>query len=115
MIDVVASLVSLCKLAVEGGKIYEEFKRRKLSDAEKELLVTTAEDGEFYIMQVEEAPVWVRAGGKDFMDADDPAIAAKYTEAFKSLCKRSYIEPDHGNLFRLTSEGFKKARKLVKK
>ena len=117
MIDIVA-LVSLCKLAIEGrNKVLEEYKKRKLSEAEKELLIAAAKDGEFLIMHVDERPDWIRVGRKDFPDdiTGDPAIAEKYHHAFESLCKRSYIRYDDGILFRLTDAGFKKARQLARK
>ncbi len=116
MIDIVA-LASLCKLAIEGGnKLLEEYKKKKLSEAEKELLIAAAKDGEFQVMHVNEAPDWIRVGGKDFLDdtAGDPAIAAKYNDAFASLCKRNYIKHDDGILFRLTYAGFEKARQLAR-
>jgi len=118
MMDIVA-LAALCKLAIDGGnKILEEYKKRKLSEAEKELLITAAKDGEFLIMHVDGPPDWIRVGKKDFgfVPPDgDPAIAAKYQDAFKNLCKRAYIEYDTGILFRLTYAGFEKARELAKK
>ena len=117
MIDILA-LASLCKSAIEGGnKVREEYKRRKLSEAEKELLIAAAEDGEFLVIQLNEVPNFIRAGGKDFIDhkAGDPAIAAMYEDAFTNLCKRGYIKPDEGFLFRLTYAGFEKARQLASK
>jgi len=117
VIDIV-TLASICKLAIEGGnKLLEEFKKRKLSEAEKELLVAAAKDGEFHIMQVNEAPDWIRAGGKYFPNdiTGDLAIAEKYHDAFESLCKRGYIRHDDGILFRLTHAGFEKARQLARK
>ena len=115
MIDIIA-LAEICKLAVEGGnKVLEEYKKRKLSKAEKELLVATAKDGKFLIIRVNEAPDSIRAGGKDFPDdiTGDPAIAEKYHDAFESLCKHGYIRHDDGILFRLTYRGFEKARRLA--
>jgi len=114
MIDIVA----LCKLAIEGtDKALEEYKRRKLSEAEKELLITAAKDGEFLVIHLNEVPNFIRVGRKDFIDhkADDPAIAAKYFDAFTNLCKRGYIKHDYGILFRLTYTGFEKARQLASK
>lgn len=114
MLDI-AAIAALCELAIKGGnKALEEYKKKKLSDAEKKLLIAAAEDGEFHVMRVSEAPTWIRVGDEDFRDydADDPAIAAKYFYAFKSLCKRGFIEQDRGELFRLTHPGFEKARRL---
>ena len=117
MVDILP-LASLCKLAIEGGnKVLEEYKRRKLSEAEKELLIAAAEDGEFLVIHLNEVPNSIRVGRKDFIDhkAGDPAIAAKYFDAFTNLCKRGYIEHDDGILFRLTDAGFDKARQLASK
>jgi len=117
MVDIL-TLASLCKLAIEGGnKVLEEYKRRKLSEAEKELLIAAAEDGEFLVIHLNEVPNSIRVGRKDFIDhkAGDPAIAAKYFDAFTNLCKRGYIEHDDGILFRLTDAGFDKARQLASK
>ena len=117
MIDIVA-LVSLCKLAIESGnKVLEEHKKKKLSEAEEELLNEAAQLGEFFILSANEVPDWIRIGRKNFPDdiAGDPAIAEKYHNAFESLCKRGYIRHDDGILFRLTDAGFKKARQSARK
>ncbi len=117
MIDIIA-LAALCKLAIEGGnKALEAYKKTKLSEAEKELLIAAAKDGEFYIIHVDGPPDWIRVGSKNFPGdiAGDPAIAEKYHDTFEGLCKRGYIRPDVGILFRLTSKGFEKARQLAAK
>ena len=117
MIDI-GALASLCKLAIEGGnKVLEEFKRRKLSAAEKELLIAAAKDGEFQVMHVNEGPDWIRVGRRNFPEdtASDPVIAAMYEDAFTSLCKRGYVKTDKGILFRLTYAGFEKARQVTSK
>ena len=116
MIDI-AALASICKLAIEGGnRVLEEYKKRKLSEAEKELLIAAAQLGEFHIMSANEIPDWIRVGRKNFPEdiSGDPAITEKYHEAFESLCKRGYIRHDVGILFRLTSKGFEKARQIAK-
>lgn len=118
MIDIILALASLCKLAIEGrDKGLEEYKRRTLSEAEKELLIAAAKDGKFLVIHLNEVPNCIRAGGKDFIDhkAGDPAIAAKFFDAFRNLCKRGYVERDDGILFRLTHTGFEKARQLASK
>lgn len=115
---ILASLAQLCKLAIEGGnKVLEEHKKRKLSEAEKELLIAAAQLGEFHIMSADGVPNWVRVGRKNLPEdiAGDPAIAAMYVDAFTSLCKRAYIKHDGGILFRLTYAGFEKARQLASK
>ena len=118
MIEDILYLASLCQSAIKGtSKVVEEYKKGKLSEAEKELLIAAAQLGEFHILSADGVPNWVRVGRKDFTDhkAFDPAIAAKYLDAFTSLCKRGYIEHDDGILFRLTYTGFEKARQLADK
>jgi len=117
MIDILA-LASLCKLAIEGvNKVLEEYKKKKLSEAEKELLIAAAENGKFHIRSANGVQNWITAGGKNFPDdiAGDPAITEKYHHEFESLCKRGYVRHDDGILFRLTDEGFEKARQLASK
>ncbi len=116
MIDIIASLITLCQTALSTGKFIERYKKKKLSDEERELLIAAAQQGTFHILSVNEIPgAWVRAGGKDFPDteAGDPAVAAGYLEAFRNLCKRSYIVHEGKCLFMLTGTGFEKARELA--
>jgi hypothetical protein len=110
MIDI-ASLITLCQTA---SKSIESYKKKKLSDAERELLIAAAQQGTFHILHVAEIPgTWVRAKGRDFLDTGDPAFAARYLEAFRNLCERGYIVHESGVLFMLTGTGFKKARELA--
>lgn len=113
--EFVSLAISLCQIAVKGGRAIEQYKKKKLSEAEKELMITAAKKGEFYMLSADGVPNWVRIERKDFCDVkmQDPAIAVKYLDAFKNLCERGYIYHDGGILFRLTSEGFEKARKLA--
>ena len=116
MIDI-ASLITLCQTAFSSGsKLIESYKKKKLSDEERELFIAAAQQGTFNILSVNEIPgIWVRAGGKDFLntEAGDPAFAAKYLEAFRNLCERGYIVHERGVLFMLTGTGFEKARELA--
>lgn len=113
MIDIVASFITLCQTA---GKFIESYKKKKLSNEERELLIAAAQQGTFLILSVNEIPGgWVRAGGKDLPDTETgaPAFAARYLEAFGNLCKRGYIVHKSGCLFMLTGTGFDKARELA--
>ena len=92
----------------------KEVQKRAFSEPERELMLTAAKSGEFYIMSVEEISAWVRVERKDFCDISDTAISTKYTDAFKSLCERGYIQHVNGMLFKLTNSGFEKARQLAK-
>lgn len=90
MIDL-ASLVMLCQTVLAGGsKVIEDYKKKRLSEAERELLIAAAQQGTFHLSSVDQIPgTWVEAGGKAFRDTEtsDPAFAAKYLEAFI----RSYL------------------------
>ena len=117
MIDL-ASLVMLCQTALAGGsKVIEGYKKKRLSEAERELLIAAAQQGTFRLLSVDQiSGTWVTAGDKGFLDTEtnDPAFAAKYLEAFRKLCERGYIVHEGGHLFMLTGSGFKKARDLFR-
>ena len=124
MMDIIA-LAALCKLAIDGGdKLLEAYKKRKFSEAEKELLiaavkdgVATANHGKFWLMRLNEGN-FIRAGNKNFPDDESKDLvydSERYYEAFESLCKRAFIRYDGGDLFILTSKGFEKARELARK
>jgi hypothetical protein len=116
MIDI-ASLITLCKTvgdALKTGKgVVEALQKKKLSDQERELLLAAAKKGEFFLTSVDQIPgTWIRVDGRDFVEAGDPAVAARYMEAFRSLCERGYVRHEGGHLFMLTGSGFDKARSL---
>jgi len=114
MIDIV-SLVALCQVALtSGNKAREMYKKKKLSDAERELLITAASKGTFLFISLDQG-TWIRAGDQDFPSTEnvDPALTAAYIEAFEHLCERGYIEHDSEMLFKLTVAGFKEARRLA--
>jgi hypothetical protein len=116
IMEIIAACVALCQAAHAGGKAVEEYKKRRLSETESELLRASAHHGQFLLMSLNEIPgPWVRVGNEEFLDTNDPAYAAKYVEAFKRLCRRDYIYHVDGCLFMLTYSGFEKARKLVRK
>lgn len=114
MIDIASLLAALCKTALTGGrKVVEAYQKKKLTDEEKQLLIAASQSGEFHLFSIQQVPgTWVRAGGKDFLDENDPAYAAKFLEAFRSLCERGYIVHEGGQLFMLTGSAFDRARKL---
>jgi len=116
MIDV-AALVSLCRAALAGGsKVIEAYRKNVLSEEEKQLLIAASQAGDFYLLSVAQLPgTWVRAGGKDFLDQTDPALTARFLEAFRSLCERGYIVHEGGAFFMLTGSGFDRARELARR
>jgi hypothetical protein len=114
----IPTLALLCKSAIEGGsKVLQEYKRRKLSEAEKELLIAGAKDGKFRVPSADGVQNWIMVGGKTFPQdiTGDPANFAKYYDAFENLCRRAFIRYDGGDLFRSTDAGFEKSRQLASK
>jgi len=114
MIDI-PSLIVLCDAVLtSGNKAIEAYRKKKYSDAEKELLIAAASKGTFLFISLDQG-TWIRAGDQNFpaTEAVDPALTAAYIEAFEHLCERGYIKHDSGMLFKLTAAGFKEARRLA--
>ena len=107
----IAILKDLCELASKGNEL---LKKHFPSPIQKELLQAAARSGEFQIIQVNELlyPI-IRVGGIDMGNENDPASLAAYWDSLKLLCANGYIEHAGGALFRLTADGFDKARKLT--
>ena len=114
MIDIISTLVDLCKLAKIAGKVVGAVASGALSPPQKELLAAAAETGEFYVIETEQLiyPI-IRAGDCSMGNENDPASLAKYLDAFKKLCESGYVESFGGKLFRLTAGGFDAARALL--
>jgi len=106
----VSDFISLCTMALSAGtKALQKRNAKKLSSEEQELLALTDETGRFRVVsRVEGFGTWVRAGKRDFVDHNDPSSAARYLEAFGSLCERGYVAPETGSTFKLTGSGFKR-------
>ena len=109
----ITAIVAVCKIAIDGAKIYAAIRAQALSDRETELLVHASRDGDFCYLHTAVHGHWVRAGTKDFFDQGDRAHQAYYVDAFCSLCQRGLIRHEGGHLFRLTGVGFAKARDLA--
>jgi hypothetical protein len=107
---IITALVALC---ANAGKIKGLVAKHFPSAVEKELLRAAAESGRFEILTAAQLlyPV-IRIGRSDFGDVNDPASMAKYSDALRSLCSNGYVEHAGGPVFRLTGEGFDKARLL---
>jgi uncharacterized protein YjhX (UPF0386 family) len=85
-----------------------------LPDAEREILFESAQDGELHILKVDAFGSWLRAGKKDFFEQTDPAVQARYLDAFESLHRRGFIHRESGTFYRLTGAGFEEARRIAK-
>jgi len=82
----------------------------RLSAAERELLAAARGDGEILLLRACCVGEWVRAGGIDFADDNDPARAAYFVEALRGLEMRGLAVNETGDLYRLTGSGFAVAR-----
>jgi hypothetical protein len=97
------------RLAIVRGKKKEV----PLSSEEKEVLIAAAKTGKMLLMRVDIHGEWLRAGGTDFFQREEPAFAAKYLEAFRRLSHRGFVVTESG-AFRLSGTGFAVARGLTK-
>lgn len=112
MLEWIAAVVQLCQSAVATGKTLIEWKESLLSERERDLLLSAAKDGIFYLSRSDRHGRFVWSHGKQFVD-DDPAVTAHYLDAFLKLCSRGLIIHQHNECFRLTGTGFDIARGLV--
>ncbi len=88
------------------------FSQDSLSPEETEILIAAAEKGEISLLSSDETGAWVRAGRRDFANHSDPAVAAMYVQALKSLCRRELVTHAGGIAYDLTGSGFQLARQL---
>lgn len=109
------TLITMCKTALSRGhKVGSTYRKGRLTEEEKQLLVAAFEEmGTFHFCSIEAIPgAWIRAGSKRFLDKKDHTYNARYLEAFQSLCERGYVEHRTGKLFVLTGFGYEKATRL---
>lgn len=93
--------------------IWDTVKDRKLSAAEKELIMHANNNkGEIVIHSTDRTGEFVSINKKAFIDDNDPAIRATALEAMEKLYRRGLIRHEGGILFCLTGTGFEIARKL---
>lgn len=85
-----------------------------LTNEEKELIIACGKDGQFLKMSVGNFhSTWIVAGGKNFLNEDEPAYAAIYLEAFERLCAKGIVRFEDGSLFVLTGSGHKLQAELI--
>jgi hypothetical protein len=93
---------------------------KKCSEEEGKLLTAAAQDAQddgIMILRLNEGN-FIRVGKRDFPDDEskDPVYDfERYFEAVKRLEKNGYIRLESKDLYKLTTEGHKKARKLAGK
>lgn len=102
-----------CAFAFVGRAVREVApSAQQPSEEEVEILVACAEDGEILWFDAEQLGPWIAAGGRDFLDVDDPAHAAIYIEALEQLIAKRLVRLDRGTRYSLTGSGFRVARRL---
>ena len=107
-------IASEIKAAIEiFDRATAEYRKRHLTDDERRLLSAAGESGEVHVIVTDQLPgALVRADGRAMADENDPASLAVAYDALLSLCSRGLLRHEEGILFRLTGEGFNKARAL---
>jgi hypothetical protein len=83
-----------------------------MSEDMKAILEAAAEKGEVLILSSDQTGKWIAAGAKDFLFQDNPALTARYYDAFLGLIRRGVLRHDEGNVYVFSSLGFNLARKL---
>lgn len=87
-----------------------------LSDLEEEILLLTDENqGEMYLLTVDEIGDWLRVGKKDFQENENPAVRVEAIEAFERLQSLRLVRHESGSLYTLTGEGFRVAKEIIEK
>lgn len=107
----IMAFISLCQAAIASGKVLVKVKDSQLTVMEKELLRTAADDGQFHLAYDELVGRHVFTNTREFT-ADDPAVTAKYLDAFTKLCSQGLVVHQHEEIFRLSGQGFDIARRL---
>lgn len=85
----------------------------RLSPEEIELLIAAeSRGGEILCVETMQRGMLVIAGGHEFSDSRDPAIAALHLEALDSLMRKGLLKPRSESVYELTGSGFLNARDL---
>lgn len=103
------------QVAVAGGNqgpVAQTKAAEPLSAEAQELLRAAAKDGELFVAETDQTGKWIRVERRDFFDAADPAVAARFLDALDLLCRLGVARHSDGKLFALTGQGFEKARSL---
>ncbi len=109
------ALIAISKTAEEKASAVTDARlssEQELSVEEADLLIKAeAGGGEILFISIDQGD-WVRAGGHDFYDESDRAVAATYIDALNSLQGQGLARHTGGQLYELTGRGFTTARKL---
>jgi len=90
-----------------GVRPFRRIRHRRPSNA----LRSAADAGRFDLAYDQLSGKHVCTTAREFTDAD-PAVTATYLDAFMRLCERGLVVHQHEELFRLSGQGFRIARRL---
>lgn len=108
----ITMITGLAEVASKAGSALEKLRKQRLSDEERELLRGALPSGEFFVFDGEQLPgATIRTDGCLY-DIEDPEVSARFRGAFKRLAELGYLERDAGQLFRLTRDGWDRAKAL---
>lgn len=92
---------------------------RHVTAEEKEMLVRALPSGEIRIIGSDQSGDFVRPGDsshdRHYYNERDRAVQEKGIETLKRLVARGWVRHDKGILYRVTSDGFERARAFAKK
>ena len=84
-----------------------------LASEEIELLIAAeSRGGEILCVETMQRGMLVIAGGHEFFDAQDPAVAALHLEALSALMRKGLLRRSSDSVYELTGSGFLRAREL---
>jgi hypothetical protein len=105
----------LCDSAIATGKILHAWQDSQLTEYERKMLPCISKQGVVFLVEDDlHGRHVVSSEGHEFTD-EDPAVTAKYLDAFARLCDRGLMMHQGGETFRLTGQGFDIARKIAGK
>jgi hypothetical protein len=86
---------------------------------QKNMLVRTLPSGEIRVISSDQSGEFVRPGDSShdhhYFNAADRAVQEKGLETLRALVARGWARHDAGILYRLTSTGFRRARRYARK
>ena len=94
------------------GSFVRRCSKSVLSQEERDILASSDDRGDIFLLTVDAFGHWVRSGKKDFFNQNDLAYNARYQDALDSLLSRGLVRHIGGHLFRLTGRGFQLAKKF---
>lgn len=97
------------------GKSLDSGSGDGFSGEEIELLVLASDKGEMLMFSADQIGSWIRVDSKDFLDKNDPALAARYLEAMETLQQKGFVQHAGGIRYQLTWSGFKIGRDCAKR